>query len=170
MKYNKLVPELDSVPDNLMDSLIREYDKLPDLEPRSSEQEKQLSGPPNRRQLGWLRRIFSPSPIPNPGRTNFRGDMKFYNCSYTEALKSYDRAIELSPNNATYLGNRAATLLRLERVEEALYQWEEALRLVPKHGKAHYHFALFFLRYPLLLHFFFFYYNIKVCISNHLSV
>ncbi|CAA7012822.1 unnamed protein product [Microthlaspi erraticum] len=76
--------------------------------------------------------MFSPS---TPGKISFLGDIKFCNGSYTEALKLYDRAIELSPNNATYLSSRAAALSRLGRVGEALYHWEEALRLDPKQAK-----------------------------------
>ncbi|WZZ28386.1 hypothetical protein YC2023_011787 [Brassica napus] len=55
---------------------------------------------------------------------------------YREALEFYDRAIELSPKNVTYLSNRAAALSRLGRMGEALNQWEDALKLDPQFAQA----------------------------------
>ncbi|CAH8386015.1 unnamed protein product [Eruca vesicaria subsp. sativa] len=132
LKPNEVVPELDSVPDDTQDSLSTTKD---------NEQEKLLSGPPNRcPRFGWLRRIFSrskrPTPIPDPDKINSNGERMFNIWRYSEALEFYDRAIELSPKNVTYLNNRAAALSRLRRTREALNQWEEAVKLDPKSTQA----------------------------------
>ncbi|NJN60030.1 MAG: tetratricopeptide repeat protein, partial [Leptolyngbyaceae cyanobacterium SL_5_9] len=39
---------------------------------------------------------------------------------YEDALKSYDKALQLQPNNPTVWINRAITLRRLQRCEEAI--------------------------------------------------
>ncbi|KAL0857036.1 hypothetical protein Bca101_062190 [Brassica carinata] len=140
LKPDELVPELDSAPENTQESLSTKDNKDTDLE-----QEKLRSGPPNRcahrSHFGWLRRIFSTSkptssPTPNPEKINSSGEKLFKKWRYSEALKFYDRAIELSPKNVTYLSNRAAALSSLGRIGEALNQWEEAIKLDPQSAQA----------------------------------
>ncbi|XP_038690157.1 TPR repeat-containing thioredoxin TTL1-like [Tripterygium wilfordii] len=54
-----------------------------------------------------------------------------------EALGLYDRAIALAPGNAAYRSNRAAALIGLGRVAEAVRECEEAIRLDPNYWRAH---------------------------------
>ena len=56
---------------------------------------------------------------------------------FVEALSLYDRAISLSPENASYRSNRAAALTGLGRLGEAVTECEEAVRLEPGYGRAH---------------------------------
>ncbi|KAF2543002.1 hypothetical protein F2Q68_00031973, partial [Brassica cretica] len=147
-----LVPELDSAPESTQYSLSTEDNKDPDLE-----QEKLRPRPPNRcarrSHFGWLRRIFStskptssPAPIPDPKKINSSGERMFKTWRYREALEFYDRAIELSPKNVTYLSNRAAALSRLGRMGEALNQWEDALKLDPQFAQARHGLGMSLLR------------------------
>ncbi|MBE9033840.1 CHAT domain-containing protein [aff. Roholtiella sp. LEGE 12411] len=52
------------------------------------------------------------------------------------AIASYDKAIELQPNNHEYWFNRALTLFHLERFTEALAAYERAIELKPNFYKA----------------------------------
>lgn len=61
-------------------------------------------------------------------------------------VKFYDRAIELSPKNVTYLSNRAAALSRLGCIGEALNQWEEAIKLDPRSAQARHGLGMTLLR------------------------
>lgn len=54
-----------------------------------------------------------------------------------EALVLYDRAIGLSPGNATYRFNKAVALTGLKRLGEAVREYEEAVRLDAGYVKAH---------------------------------
>ncbi|KAF5730710.1 Tetratricopetide-repeat thioredoxin-like 1 isoform 1 [Tripterygium wilfordii] len=55
----------------------------------------------------------------------------------TEALGLYDRAIALAPRHAAYRSNRAAALMGLGRVAEAVRECEEAIRLDTNYWRAH---------------------------------
>ncbi|CAG7889475.1 unnamed protein product [Brassica rapa] len=79
-------------------------------------------------------------------KINSSGERMFSTWRYREALELYDRAIELSPKNVTYLSNRAATLSRLGRMGEALNQWEEAIKLDPQSAKARHGLGMSLLR------------------------
>ncbi|MCE3049505.1 hypothetical protein HAX54_045041 [Datura stramonium] len=57
--------------------------------------------------------------------------------NFTEALNFDDKAIEISPGNAAYHCNRAAALMGLKRVAEAVKECEEAIRLDPSYFRAH---------------------------------
>jgi len=52
------------------------------------------------------------------------------------ALSMYEKAISFDRSNPMYFNNRAATLKRLERFEEAIDQYEEITRKFPQYGKA----------------------------------
>lgn len=65
---------------------------------------------------------------------------------FTEALKLYDRAIELSPSNATYHSNRAAALSSLGQIGEAVNECQKAIKLDPKFARAHHRLAFLLLR------------------------
>ncbi|CAF2123726.1 unnamed protein product [Brassica rapa] len=66
--------------------------------------------------------------------------------SFTEALSFYDRAISLSPENASYRSNRAAALTALRRLGEAVKECLEAVRLDPSYSRAHQRLASLYLR------------------------
>jgi tetratricopeptide (TPR) repeat protein len=56
---------------------------------------------------------------------------------YADALRHYDRAVELCPDSASCRGNRAAALIGLGRLADALRECEEAIRLDLASGSAH---------------------------------
>lgn len=93
-------------------------------------------------KLSWLRKIFSPekpasssvsgedtlwNQLIDPEKAKTMGDNLFYKGLFTGALKFYDRAIELDPENATYHSNRRAALSRSRNIWEAVKECEEAI-------------------------------------------
>nr|XP_043611124.1 inactive TPR repeat-containing thioredoxin TTL3-like isoform X2 [Erigeron canadensis] len=70
--------------------------------------------------------------------------------NFTEALGLYDRAIAISPENATCRSNRAAALTMLGRLGEAIRECEEAVRLNPGYQRAHQRLASLYLRLGLV--------------------
>lgn len=66
------------------------------------------------------------------------GEAFYFEGRYEDALKSYDKAIQLQPNNPTVWINRAITLRRLERCEEAIASHNQALELAPNSTRAWY--------------------------------
>lgn len=66
--------------------------------------------------------------------------------NYAEALGLYERAVSMSPGNATYRFNRAVALVGLRRFAEAVRECEEAVRLDPGYVKAHHRLGSIFLR------------------------
>lgn len=79
------------------------------------------------------------------------GNEMYKKANFVEALKLYDKAITLSPENAAYRSNRAAALTALGRLSEAVLECEEAVRLDPGYGRAHLRLASLYLRLFLLL-------------------
>ncbi|MBN3940300.1 MAG: tetratricopeptide repeat protein [Nostoc sp.] len=55
---------------------------------------------------------------------------------FENALSLYDQAITLDDANPMYYNNRAATLKRLGRFQEAIKQYEEIVHKFPDYGKA----------------------------------
>ena len=51
--------------------------------------------------------------------------------NHEEAIKDYNKAIELKPLDASYYNNRGASYLYLGRYEEALRDFDKALELDP---------------------------------------
>ncbi|KAG2332277.1 hypothetical protein Bca4012_018170 [Brassica carinata] len=74
------------------------------------------------------------------------GNDKYRRGSFAEALSFYDRAISLSPENASYRSNRAAALTALRRLGEAVKECLEAVRLDPSYSRAHQRLASLYLR------------------------
>ncbi|KAI5642958.1 tetratricopeptide repeat domain-containing protein [Phthorimaea operculella] len=56
---------------------------------------------------------------------------------YSEALETYDRAVELNPRSAVYLCNRAAAHFRLGNNQSAVEDCRAALAIQPNYAKAH---------------------------------
>ncbi|XP_077251136.1 TPR repeat-containing thioredoxin TTL1-like [Tasmannia lanceolata] len=74
------------------------------------------------------------------------GNEQYKKGNFVEALCLYDRAIMMSPENAACRSNRAAALIGLGRLVEAVRDCEEAVRLDPKYGRAHQRLASLLLR------------------------
>ncbi|NJO74359.1 MAG: tetratricopeptide repeat protein [Leptolyngbyaceae cyanobacterium RM1_406_9] len=66
------------------------------------------------------------------------GEAFYFEGRYEDALKSYDKALQLQPNNPTVWINRAITLRRLQRCEEAIASHDKALELAPNSTRAWY--------------------------------
>ncbi|KAJ0452926.1 putative tetratricopeptide-like helical domain superfamily, Thioredoxin domain-containing protein [Helianthus annuus] len=65
------------------------------------------------------------------------GNEEYKKGHFLEALSFYDRAISLSPVNAAYHCNRAAALMGLKRLSEAVKECDEAIRLDSGYVRAH---------------------------------
>ncbi|XP_058100787.1 TPR repeat-containing thioredoxin TTL1-like [Magnolia sinica] len=65
------------------------------------------------------------------------GNEQYKRGHFAEALCLYDRAIAISPDNAACRSNRAAALIGLGRLVEAVRECEEAVRLDRGYGRAH---------------------------------
>lgn len=74
------------------------------------------------------------------------GNEMYRKGNFVEALKLYDKAIPMSPENAAYRSNRAATLTALGRLTEAVSDCEEAVRLDPGYNRAHQRLASLYFR------------------------
>jgi len=67
---------------------------------------------------------------------NELGNQAYESDSFNLALMKYNEAIELSPNNKTYLANRAGALIYLEKYHEAIESANQALNLCADYAKA----------------------------------
>uniref|UniRef100_A0A8B9RFS1 DnaJ homolog subfamily C member 7 n=1 Tax=Astyanax mexicanus TaxID=7994 RepID=A0A8B9RFS1_ASTMX len=66
-----------------------------------------------------------------------KGNAFYVKKDYSEAFNYYTKAIDASPKNASYYGNRAATLMMLSRFREALEDSQQAVRLDECFTKGH---------------------------------
>uniref|UniRef100_A0A3Q2QLE9 DnaJ homolog subfamily C member 7 n=1 Tax=Fundulus heteroclitus TaxID=8078 RepID=A0A3Q2QLE9_FUNHE len=66
-----------------------------------------------------------------------QGNAFYVKKDYTEAFNYYTKAIDMCPKNASYYGNRAATLMMLCRYREALEDSQQAVRLDNSFMKGH---------------------------------
>ncbi|KAI4313113.1 hypothetical protein L6164_026121 [Bauhinia variegata] len=82
----------------------------------------------------------------DPEELNIAGNEHCKKGQFIVALSLYDQAIALSPTNAAYWSNRAATLAGLGRMAEAVRECEEAVRLDPYYLRAHQRLASLFIR------------------------
>uniref|UniRef100_A0A5B7AVL6 Putative Tetratricopetide-repeat thioredoxin-like 1 isoform 1 n=2 Tax=Davidia involucrata TaxID=16924 RepID=A0A5B7AVL6_DAVIN len=90
-----------------------------------------------------LRRAMSST---DPEEVKRAGNEQYKMGHLSEALSLYDRAIAISPGNATYRFNRAVALTGLKRLAEAVRECEEAVRLDPGYVKAHHRLGSLLLR------------------------
>ncbi|GER29168.1 tetratricopeptide repeat-containing family protein [Striga asiatica] len=81
----------------------------------------------------------------DPEELKKMGNESYKNGRFAEALAFYDKAISISPANAAYHFNRAAALMGLRRLVEAVRECEEAIRLEPGYVKAHHRLGSLFL-------------------------
>lgn len=82
----------------------------------------------------------------DPEEATKSGNKHYKKEQFAEALRFYDRAVETCPSNAACRNNRAAALSGLGRLQEAVKECEEAIRLDPAYGKAHYRLSGLYLR------------------------
>uniref|UniRef100_A0AAR2LXA0 DnaJ homolog subfamily C member 7 n=1 Tax=Pygocentrus nattereri TaxID=42514 RepID=A0AAR2LXA0_PYGNA len=66
-----------------------------------------------------------------------QGNAFYIKKDYSEAFNYYTKAIDVCPKNASYYGNRAATLMMLSRYREALEDSQQAVRLDDTFMKGH---------------------------------
>ncbi|KAL6838640.1 hypothetical protein ACP4OV_031354 [Aristida adscensionis] len=81
-----------------------------------------------------LRRAMSAA---DPEEVKRAGNEQYKKGCFEEALKLYDRALALCPDNAACRSNRAAALIGLRRLGDAVKECEEALRIDPSYARAH---------------------------------
>ncbi|XP_071691896.1 TPR repeat-containing thioredoxin TTL1-like [Rutidosis leptorrhynchoides] len=75
--------------------------------------------------------------IVDPEELKKLGNEKYKKGNYIEALNYYDRAIVISPGNATYHCNRSAVLICLNRLNDAVKECDEAIKLDSGYVRAH---------------------------------
>ncbi|CAL9129245.1 TPR repeat-containing thioredoxin TTL1-like [Musa acuminata AAA Group] len=86
----------------------------------------------------------------DPQEVTRAGNEHYKRGQYGEALAFYDRAVAMCPENAPCRSNRAAALMGLGRLQEAVRECEEAVRLDPANGRAHHRLACLNLRLGLV--------------------
>ncbi|KAH0753152.1 hypothetical protein KY290_004699 [Solanum tuberosum] len=73
----------------------------------------------------------------NSEELKVKGNENYKKGNFLEALYFYDKAIAISPGNGRLHCNRAAVLMGLKRIPEAVKECEEAIRLAPAYLRAH---------------------------------
>ncbi|MQL96178.1 hypothetical protein Taro_028856 [Colocasia esculenta] len=86
----------------------------------------------------------------DPEEVKKAGNEQYKRGHFMDALKLYDRAISMCPGNAACHSNRAAALIGMGRLKEAIRECEEALRLDPAYWRAHQRLASLYLRLGLV--------------------
>ncbi|KAG9446595.1 hypothetical protein H6P81_012723 [Aristolochia fimbriata] len=82
----------------------------------------------------------------DPDEVKRIGNEQYKRGNFADALGLYDRAIAMSPDSAACRSNRAAALIGLGRLTEAVRECEEALQLDPAFARAHQRLASLHLR------------------------
>ncbi|KAG5579033.1 hypothetical protein H5410_049660 [Solanum commersonii] len=73
----------------------------------------------------------------NSDELKVKGNENYKKGNLLEALYFYDKAIAISPGDGTLHCNRAAALMGLKRIPEAVKECEEAIGLAPTYVRAH---------------------------------
>ncbi|KAK8966056.1 TPR repeat-containing thioredoxin TTL1 [Platanthera guangdongensis] len=82
----------------------------------------------------------------NPEELKEMGNEEYKNGRYAEAVSLYDRAILIDSDKASYWSNKAAALIGLGRLLEALQECKEAIKIDPYYFRAHHRLATLYLR------------------------
>lgn len=94
-----------------------------------------------------MKRGFSSS---NSEEVKTIGNELYRKGNFAEALSLYERAINLTPGQASYRSNKAAALSGLGRLPEAVHECEEAIKLDSRYERAHQRAATLYLRLGLV--------------------
>ncbi|KAH0721987.1 hypothetical protein KY289_005031 [Solanum tuberosum] len=73
----------------------------------------------------------------NSEELKVKGNENYKKGNFLEALYFYDKAIAISPGDGRLHCNRAAALMGVKRITEAVKECEEAIRLAPTYVRAH---------------------------------
>ncbi|KAK4387131.1 TPR repeat-containing thioredoxin TTL1 [Sesamum angolense] len=101
----------------------------PDSGPTNYSRGLMVGGDPGKRTVSCSSN--DPEELKRMGNDNYKKG------HFAEALTLYEKAIAVSPSNAAYHCNRAAALMVLKRLGEAVRECEEAIRLDPGYVRAH---------------------------------
>lgn len=82
----------------------------------------------------------------DPEELKRMGNDRYKKGEFFEAIELYDRAIAISPKNATYRFNKAVALSGVKRFLEAVKECEEAIKLDSGYVKAHHRLGLLLIR------------------------
>ncbi|KAG0476243.1 hypothetical protein HPP92_012672 [Vanilla planifolia] len=77
----------------------------------------------------------------DPDKLKEMGNEELKRGRFGQALALYEEAISLAPEKATYRSNKAAALIGMGRLIEAVAECKEAVRIDPSHGRAHHRLA-----------------------------
>ena len=87
----------------------------------------------------------------NPEEIKNAGNEMYKKGNFSEAVALYEKSITICPNHAPYRSNRAAALIGLGRLGEAVQECEEAIRLDPQYSRAHQRASHLYVRCDILL-------------------
>lgn len=82
----------------------------------------------------------------DPEELKEMGNEEYKNGRYAEAIALYDRAISIDPEKASCWSNKAAALMGLGRLLEAVEEFREAIGIDPYYFRAHRRLANLYLR------------------------
>nr|CAD1829885.1 unnamed protein product [Ananas comosus var. bracteatus] len=82
----------------------------------------------------------------DPEELKEMGNEEYKNGRFAEAVALYDRAILIDPGKAPYWSNKAAALMGMGRLLEAVAECKEAVRIDPAYGRAHLRLGTLYLR------------------------
>ncbi|KZV14629.1 hypothetical protein F511_41689 [Dorcoceras hygrometricum] len=98
----------------------------------------------------YERKMGACSSSSDPEDLKRMGNDSYKKGHFEEALSLYEKAISRSPGNAAYHCNRAAALIGLRRLPEAVKECEEAIKLDPGYARAHQRLGSLLLRLGLV--------------------
>ncbi|EPR79800.1 Tetratricopeptide repeat domain containing protein [Spraguea lophii 42_110] len=73
-----------------------------------------------------------------------KGNKDFKSGNFKAAVENYSLALENDPNNEIFYSNRAAAYGKLKKIEEAIKDCEEAIKINPQFLKVYYRLAGFY--------------------------
>nr|XP_010937481.1 inactive TPR repeat-containing thioredoxin TTL3 [Elaeis guineensis] len=82
----------------------------------------------------------------DPEELKEMGNEEYKKGRFAEALSLYDQAIVMNPEVASYWSNKAAALMGLGRLFEAVDECKEAVRIEPSYYRAHHRLGTLYLR------------------------
>ncbi|EHA8587938.1 putative TPR repeat-containing thioredoxin TTL4 [Cocos nucifera] len=83
----------------------------------------------------------------DPEELKEMGNEEYKKGRYAEAVALYDRAILIDPDKASYWSNKAAALMGMGQLLEAVGECKEAVRIDPSYARAHLRLGTLYLRW-----------------------